>query len=379
MIYLDNAATTRVRPEARAAMATAAFGNPSSIHAAGRAARRVLEDARVAIGDALGGDPKGLVFTATATEADNLAVFGAAAARKSGGRRILVSAVEHPAVLESADELAKAGWEVVRIPVDSDGRVSVRETEKAMTAGTVLLSVMAGNNETGTLQPVEELAALAASRGVPFHTDAAQVPGRARFRLVGDLVTLSSHKIHGPRGAAALWVRPGTPLAARIVGGGQEFERRSGTENVEAVAGFAAAVVAASGECARAASRMEQLRRRLLEGLNPAAPFRVNGHAAERLPHILNVTFPGVDGEAIVVALDAAGVCVSSGSACASQSLLPSHVLRAMGRTAEETRASVRFSTGIDTTEEEIDRAARATVGVIARLRAIGLAPAERP
>ncbi len=378
MIHLDNAATTRLRPEAREAMLRAPYANPSSIHAAGRAARKALEDAREEIAAAYGGDPKGLVFTSGATEADNLAVFGVAEALAAKGRHLVVSTVEHPAVLEAAEKLEKSGHEVSRAPVGPDGRVDVAAFAKLLRPDTVLACVMAGNNETGALQPVAELAALCRGRGVLLHVDAAQPPGKVPFRFEGDLVTLSAHKMHGPRGIGALWVRPGTPLVPRQLGGGQEFELRAGTENVEGALGFAAAVRHGERDLAEGAARMERLRAKLLAGLEAkAAPLRVHGPARERMPHVLNVAFPGADGEAIVVALDAKGIGVSSGSACASQSLVPSHVLRAMGLTAEETRSSVRFSLALDTTEAEIDAALAAVPGVVARLRA--LAPAERP
>lgn len=377
MIYLDNASTTRLRPEARAAMQAAAFGNPSSIHAAGRAARKLVEDARETIAESYGGDPKGLVFTSCATEADNLAVLGVAEALRARGNHVIASAVEHPAVLEACAALSRIGYEISRAPVDEDGKIDLSVLERLVTPRTILISVMTGNNEVGTLQPIEAVAEIARARKIPFHTDAAQAAGKIPFRFTADLVTLSAHKMHGPRGAGALWIRPGTPIVPRQVGGGHEFELRAGTENVEAIAGFAEAVRAAEAERSEVVPLMERLRALLEEGLRAAAPMRVNGHPTERLPHILNVTFPGVDGEAMVVALDAEGMCVSSGSACASQSLIPSHVLKAMGRGDEETRASVRFSLGRDTTEEDIGAAVAAVPKLVARLRAIS--PVVRP
>jgi len=378
MIYLDNASTTRIRPEARAAMASAPFANPSSIHAAGRAARKAVEDARETIADLYGGDPKGLTFTSGATEADNLALFGAAEALRAKGNRIVVSSVEHPAVLEAAERLVKAGFETALAPVDSDGRVILAALEKLLTPGTILVSVMAANNEVGTLQPVAEIAEVCRSRKVLFHTDAAQAAGKIAFKLGADLVTISSHKMHGPRGAGALYVKPGTPIAPLQVGGGQEFERRAGTEAVESIVGFAAAARSMASDLKESAARIERLRTRLEAGMRASTSFKVQGHPKERLPHILSVAFEGCDGEAVVIALDAQGVCVSSGSACASQSMVPSHVLTAMGRSPEETRSTVRFSLGWDTTEADIDAAVALVPPVVKRLRSIapaGLRP----
>ncbi|HTF56442.1 MAG TPA: cysteine desulfurase family protein, partial [Planctomycetota bacterium] len=335
------------------------------------------EDARETIADLYGGDPKGLTFTSGATESDNLALFGAAEALRARGNHIVVSAVEHPAVLETAAELAKGGFEVSHAPVDGDGRVDVAALERLLTPRTTLVSLMAANNEVGTIQPAGEAAALCRARRIVFHSDAAQAAGKVDLKFEADLVTISSHKMHGPRGAGALYVRPGTPLAPQQVGGGQEFERRAGTENVEAILGFAAAAKAMESDRRETAARVERLRSRLVAGLKAASPLRLNGHASDRLPHIVSVTFPGCDGEAMVIALDAKGLCVSSGSACASQSMVPSHVLLAMGRSAEETRATVRFSLGWDSTEADVDAAAALVPPVVARLRAI--APAGRP
>jgi cysteine desulfurase len=376
MIYLDNASTTRLRPEARAAMQSAPFANPSSLHAAGRAARKSVEDAREAIADLYGGDPKGITFTSGATEADNLAIFGAAEALRSKGNRVVVSSIEHPAVLEAAEHLTKSGFEAALAPVDSDGRIDLAALERLLTPSTILVSVMAANNEVGTIQPVAAIAELCRARKIVFHCDAAQAAGKTDFKFGADLVTVSSHKLHGPRGAGALYVRPGTPIAPMQVGGGQEFERRAGTEAVEPIVGFAAAAAAMASDLRETAERVGKLRSRLEAGLRAAAPIRIQGHPKERLPHILSVAFEGCDGEAVVIALDAKGVCVSSGSACASQSLVPSHVLTAMGRSPEETRSTVRFSLGWDTTEADVDAAIAVAPPVVARLRSI--APARR-
>ena len=377
MIYLDNASTTRIRPEAQDALRSAPFANPSSIHAAGRAARKAVEDARETIADLYGGDPKGITFTSGATEADNLALFGAAEALKSKGNRVVVSSVEHPAVLEAAEKLGEQGFDVKLAPVDGDGRVDVGALERLLAPGTILVSVMAANNEVGTIQPVAEIAELCRARKIAFHCDAAQAAGKIDFRFGADLVTISSHKMHGPRGAGILYVRPGTPISSRQVGGGQEFERRAGTEAVDAIVGFAAAAKAMAADLRETTARIEKLRSKLERGLRAADPVKVQGHTTNRLPHILSISFPGCDGEAVVIALDSKGLCVSSGSACASQSLVPSHVLTAMGRSPEETRSTVRFSLGWDTTEEDIDAAIALVPPVVARLRSI--APSRTP
>jgi len=358
MIYLDNAATTRVRPEVRAAMEPfldREYGNPSSLHAAGRRARRALEDARETAAAALGADPKELVFTSGATESNALAIAGVAEAQ--GGGHLVTTTIEHPSVLATFERLEKQGWKITRVPVDSAGLVDPARVAAAVTPKTALVSVMLVNNEVGTVQPLAAIRK--AAPGVVIHTDAAQAIGKVPVNLRdADLVTFSAHKIHGPKGVGGLWIRKGTPIAAQLVGGGQEFERRAGTENVAGAVGLAAAMKLA------APGRMEELRERLRRGLG--APVAGSG-----APHILNVAFEGVDGEAAILALDAAGVCISSGSACASGSTKPSHVLTAMGIPPDVVKSSVRFSLSMLTTDEDIDGALRIVPGVIDRLRKI--------
>jgi len=370
MIYLDNAATTRVKPEVRAAMEPFLdrdYGNASSLHAAGRRARRALEDARETVAGCLGADPKEIVFTSGATESNALAIAGAAEALRSRGDHLVTSAIEHPSVLETFARLERQGWRVTRVPVDGLGLVDPEKVRAAITPRTALVSVMTVNNEVGSLQPIAEIRRAAA--GVVFHTDAAQAIGRVPVPLRdADLVTFSAHKIHGPKGVGGLWVRKGTPLAAQSVGGGQEFERRAGTENVAGVAGLAVAMKLA---CAESGGRMDSLRERLRAGLERLGGVRVWGPPDRRAPHLLNVSIEGVDSEAAILALDAAGVCVSSGSACASMSMKPSHVLQAMGVPADLSKSSVRFSLSGLTTEEDIDGALAAVPGVVERLRKI--------
>lgn len=373
MIYLDNAASTRLLPEVRAAMdpyLEGEFGNASSIHAAGRRARRAVEDSREAAAACLGADPKGLLFTSCATESNNLAIAGVAEARRERGDHVVTTAIEHPCVLEACARLEKRGYRVTRVGVDAQGIVDPAAVAATVTPRTVLVSVMSVNNEVGTVQPIAEIRR--ACPGVILHIDAAQAVGRVAVNARdADLVTISAHKMNGPKGAGALWVRPGTPLAPLLVGGGQEFERRSGTENVAGIVGLAAAMKIACRDLAANAARMERLRERLWKGLEALGSARLHGHPERRAPHLLNVSFEHVEGEAAILSLDAEGVCVSSGSACASMSLEPSHVLKAMGVPQDLARGSVRFSLSVETTEEEIDAAIRAAGRVVERLRRI--------
>jgi cysteine desulfurase len=370
MIYLDNAATTRLRPEVRAAMEPFLdrdYGNASSLHAAGRRARRALEDARERVAARLGGDPKEIVFTSGATESNALAIAGAAEALRSRGDHLVTSAIEHPSVLETFARLERQGWRVTRVPVNGEGLVDPAAVSGAVTPRTVLVSVMTVNNEVGSLQPIAAIRKAAPS--VVFHTDAAQAIAKVPVDLRDvDLLTWSAHKLHGPKGVGGLWIRRGTPLAAQSVGGGQEFDRRAGTENVAGIAGLAAALTRASLE---EMGRVERLREKLRAGLEGLGGVRVWGPAERRAPHVLNVSVEGVDSEAAILALDAAGVCVSSGSACASMSLKPSHVLQAMGVPAELSKGSIRLSLSALTTEEEIDGALSIVPGVLSRLRKI--------
>jgi cysteine desulfurase len=373
MIYLDNAATTRMRPEVRAAMEPfldGAYGNPSSIHGEGRKARRALEDARESVARHLDADPKEIVFTSGATEANNLVLTGIAEALRPRGNHLITTSIEHPSILEPAARLEKQGWRVTRLPVDADGLVDPADVARAITPQTSLMSIMSVNNEVGTLQPLELIRK--AAPGVVIHCDAAQ-----GFRTVAlqapslDLITLSAHKIHGPKGIGALRIRKGLPIDPQLLGGGQEFERRAGTENVAAIVGLAAAMKLAFADRLLDLSRMERLRLKLKAGLERLGGARVFGPEQRRSPHILNIAFDGVDGEAAILSLDAAGVCISSGSACSSLSRQQSHVLKAMGVPADVSRSSLRFSLSSLTTEEDIDGALSATAAVIERLRKI--------
>jgi cysteine desulfurase len=374
MIYLDSAASTPLLPDVRRAMEPyldGDYGNASSAHRAGRRARQAIEDAREAVAAALGGRPREIVFTSGATESNHLALFGLAEASRSKGDHIVTTAVEHPSVRETCARLRSRGFRVTEVPVDSGARVDPSELARAVTPGTIVVSVMWVNNEVGTEQPIAEIRA-ALDRSVPLHVDAAQALGKVPVGVRDvDLLSFSAHKTHGPKGIGGLWVRPGLALAPVIVGGGQEFERRAGTENVAGIAGLARAIRLSCGALEPNRRRMEALRERLREGLLALGGIRVNGDPEHRAPHILSLTIDGVGSESLLLALDAEGICVSSGSACASLGLEPSHVLLAMGRSEEEARRSVRLSVSSLTTEPEIEETLRRVPAVLARLRQV--------
>lgn len=365
-IYLDWAATAPIRPEALEAMQPLLAGgkNASALHAHGRAARAALDDARALVAGILGASPREIVFTATGSEADGLAIAGAAAAAEAAGRdrRLITTAIEHPAVLRAADRLESAGWSVVRAGVSAEGVVDRDAIARALEGGAALVSVMLGNNELGTIQPVAEIAAHARAAGAVVHSDAVQAAGYLDLdvnRLGVDLLSLAGHKIGGPAGAGMLYVRRDTPLAAQIVGGGQELGLRAGTENIAAIAGFARAFALAASERAATAPAVAALRDRLICGILAAVPWAVAVAAtADRLPHIASISFPGVRSDAMLLALDLEGVSASAGSACAAGSLEPSYVVAALGLPEAVTRGVIRFSIGRSTTEAEVDRAA---------------------
>lgn len=362
-IYLDNNSTTRVADEVAAAMTPywrEQYGNASSLHRMGQAARHAIETARGEVAALIGAETRQIVFTSGGTEADNLAILGTLAAYPTK-RHIVTTAVEHVAVHSLCERLANEGYRVTFVGVDTAGHLDVSALAAALDDDTAIVSVMHANNETGVIFPIAEVAKLTAAKGIPLHVDAVQTTGKLPLdvsALGAQLVSLSAHKIHGPKGVGGLWIRKGTPLAPQFVGGGQEFEKRAGTENVAGAVGLATAMKLATP------GRMETLRDRLREGLGGVP-------VAGAAPHILNVAFEGVDGEALILALDAAGICVSSGSACASGSTKPSHVLTAMGFPADLVKSSVRFSLSELTTEEEIDRALAVVPGVVGRLRRI--------
>ncbi len=381
-VYLDHAATTPVRPEVVEAMLPYlgdAFGNPSSAHRFGRAARAGLEQARREVAEAVGAEPSQVVFTSGGTEADNLAVIGAAlAARAKHGRMAtVVASTEHKAVLAAAHAVARMGGEETVLPVDRRGVVDLTEVERALADRPSVVSVMWVNNETGVLQPVEEIAGRCHEAGVPFHTDAVQAFGKVPLSVAGlpcSLVTLSGHKIGAPKGIGALVVRVRGVVEAIIHGGSQQFGIRPGTENVAGAVALGRAAQLAAAEQAEAAPRLEALRRDLAARLRAGVPdLVVNADDGPRAPHVLSVSVPGADGEALLMHLDLAGVAASGGSACSTGSVEPSHVLTAMGVPRPLALGTVRFSVGKETTPADLERAAEVFPGVVEKVRQLAV------
>lgn len=377
-VYLDHAATTPLRPEVLDAMQpylTEHFGNPSSIHGLGRRARQGLDEAREGIARLLGAKPREIVFTGGGTEADNLAIKGVAWASSARGRRIVTTSVEHKAVLNACAVLERYGFEVAYLPVDRYGRVDPAEVAAAITDHTTLVSVMYANNEVGTVQPVAEIGALCRERRVVFHVDAVQAAGFLPLdvdALGADLVSLGAHKLYGPKGVGALFVRQGTALLPQHSGGAQERQRRAGTENVAGIVGFARALeLAQTDATAREVenARLVGLRDRLVAGIGALPGAQLTGHPAERLPNSASFVFQGVEGGDLVAALDLEGIAASTGSACTTGSAEPSHVLLAMGIQPELAHGSLRLTAGRGTTADEVARTVEATRTVVGRLR----------
>ena len=375
MIYLDYNATTPVAAEAIEAMMPYLrehYGNASSIHGAGRAARAAIDDARERMARLLAAKAHEVIFTGGGTEADNLAVLGLARANASKGRHVITVATEHHAVLRACEHLEKhEGYAVTYSPVNDEGRIDPDQFEKAITPETTLASIMTTNNETGVRQEMAGISAVCRKRGVLLHTDAVQSFGKEALDTgLYDAMSLAGHKFYGPVGAGVLWLRSGTAIQRIQHGGSHENERRPGTENVAAIAGMAAAAELAVSGMEVEAARLAGLRERLWEGVRAAWPAAVrNGRAEWQLANTLNVSFPGLDGEGLLINLDLEGICASSGSACMVGSIVPSHVLMAMGRPADVAQATVRFSLGKWTTPEEIEKTIAVLPVIVARLR----------
>jgi cysteine desulfurase len=377
--YLDHAATTPVRPEVLEAMlpylTAQAFGNPSSAHRFGRAARAGLEQARREVAEAVGAEPNQVIFTSGGTEADNLGIVGAAlASRDRGGAMCaVVSAIEHKAILAAAHAVCHLGGAEVLLPVDSEGRVDLGALDAALAERPAVVSVMWVNNEVGVVQPVAEIAGRCAAAGVAFHTDAVQAFGKVPMSLAAvpcTLATVSGHKIGAPKGIGALIVRDRKAVEAIIHGGGQQYGIRPGTENVAGAVALGRAAQLAAAEQAAEAARLGALRDELAAGLRAAVPdVVVNGAAAERAPHVLSVAVPGAESEALLMHLDLAGVAASGGSACSTGAVEPSHVLMAMGLARDLALATIRFSLGHDSRPGDIARAVEVMPGVVARVR----------
>jgi cysteine desulfurase len=376
-IYLDNSATTRPDEQVLQAMLPALrdnFGNASSIHTFGQEARAAVEEARRSIASLIGAEPREVVFTSGGTESDNTALWGIFRSGCRPGNHLITTRIEHPAILETCKALRAAGAEVTYVPVRASGRVDPAEVAAAITDRTILISVMHANNETGVIQPIQEIAALARARGIVFHTDAVQSVGKIPVNvreLAVDLLSVSGHKIHGPKGIGVLYARKGVPLVPFMTGGSHERKRRAGTENVPGIVGLGVAAQLASERLVEMVSRVAALRDRLEQQVRSRIPgVSVNG-SEPRLPNISNLSFENLEGEAAVIALDLDGVAASTGSACSSGSLEPSHVLIAMGLRAEVVQGSLRFSLCYHNTEEEIDRAVDVLVNVTGRLRSL--------
>ena len=378
VIYFDNNATTRMAPQAYEAMApylAELYGNPSSIHGFGSRVGRALDRARGQVAELLGADDEvEVLFTSCGSEGDNTAVRGVLEA-SPGKRHLVTTAVEHPAVLGLGQHLEKKGYRVTWLGVDEDGRLDLDELRDALSDDTALVSIMYANNETGVVFPVHEAGEIVKARGVPFHVDAVQVPGKIELRLKDapiDLLTVSAHKFHGPKGVGALYVRRGITLRPLLVGGHQERNRRAGTENVAGIVGMGEAAALAGRDVAGARERLAGLRDRLEGSLLAACPgARVNGAGSERLPNTLNIAFEYLEGESVLVLLDEFGVCASTGSACTAGSVEPSHVLRAMKVPPQWLQGAVRFSLSCDNTPAEVDFAADRIPGVVERLRGL--------
>ena len=383
-IYMDNAATTAVSPEVLQAMLpyfTDIYGNPSSIHSTGRDARRAVDAARKQVAAAIGAQPTEIYFTAGGSESDNWAIKGMAFAKRAKGNHIITSQIEHHAVLHTCAWLEKQGFEVTYLPVDEFGRVRVEDVEKAITDKTILISIMAANNEIGTLQPITEIGKLAKSRGILFHTDAVQAMGAIPIDVNAmniDMLSMSGHKFHGPKGIGVLYVRKGVHPDIFMHGGAQERGQRAGTENLAGIVGIGKAIELATQNLEVNAARMSRLRDKLIDGILAEIPdVRLNGHRTERLPNNVNVSIRYIEGEAMLLRLDLAGIAGSSGSACTSGSLDPSHVLLAIGLPHEIAHGSLRLSLGTDTTEEQVDEVLRVLPGIVKDLRAMSVLNAE--
>ncbi len=373
-IYLDNSATTPVAPEVVEAMSpyfSTSYGNASSLHTFGREAHRAMEESRGTVAEIVGARPEEIVFTAGATEANNLALIGTVLA-STDRKHLITTAIEHHAVLHTIEWLQTQGFEATVLDVDPTGRVDPEQVREAIRPDTLLVSVMTGNNEIGTLQPIEEIGRICHEHGVLVHTDAVQAFGKIPLPVDAvDLLSISAHKFHGPKGVGFLFARKGIKLTPILHGGGHERGRRSGTENVPGIVGLAAAAKLAIREQGATSSRTRALRERMIDEITKLPGTRLNGHRTESLPHIANFSFEAIEGESLVMRLDERGIAASTGSACSSPNLEPSHVLVAIGVPLSMAHGSLRISMGRQTTEEEINAFLDVLPEVVDRLRAI--------
>ncbi len=377
-IYMDNAATTRVTEPVFEAMRPyfcETYGNPSSVHAFGRDARRAVEEARRQVAAALGCEAREVYFTGCGTESDNWAIKGCAYAAKNGRKTIVSTTIEHHAVLHTLEALEKEGYNVIYVPVDEEGIVKMDEMKKAITEDTLLVTVMAANNEIGTIQPIEEIAALAHEKGALFHTDAVQAIGSIRFNVkeMGiDMLSLSGHKFHAPKGVGVLYIKNGLRIRPLIAGGAQERTQRAGTENLASIVALGKAITLANENLESHNAKLSEMRNALIEKILSRIPeTRLNGHREKRLPGNVNVSISYIEGEALLLSLDLKGIAASSGSACTSGSLDPSHVLLAIGLPHEIAHGSLRLSLSEENTMEEVDYVVDALEDIVKRLRAM--------
>ena len=375
-VYMDNAATTALRRDVLDAMMpylTDIYGNPSSLHYFGQEAHKAVENARHQVASALNAEDNEIVFTGCGTEADNMALKGIAEKYQSKGKHIITSSVEHHAILHTCEYLEKHGFEVTYLPVDEYGMVKAEQVRDAIRSDTILVSIMFANNEVGTIMPIKEIGAVCREKGVFFHTDAVQAVGHVAIDVKAmniDLLSLSAHKLHGPKGVGALYIRKGIVVPSLLHGGAQERRRRAGTENVAGIVGLGKAIEIACSDIEGTSKRMCYLRDKLINGIEASIPeVKLNGHRTERLPGNVNFSIKYIEGESILLMLDINGIAASSGSACTSGSLDPSHVLLAMGMPHETAHGSLRLTLGDDTTEDDIDYVLEVLPEIVVKLR----------
>jgi len=376
VIYLDHAATTPTDPEVLQAMLpyfTERFGSASTLYSIGKESRQAVEEAREKVAGLTGSRPDEVFFTSGGTEADNWAIMGAAFANESKGNHIITSKIEHHAVLETCHFLEKHGFEVTYLPVDSDGLVDPEDVRRAITDRTILISIMHANNEIGTIEPVEEIGRIAREKRILFHTDTVQTVGSipVDVNAIGcDALSVSAHKLYGPKGIGAMYLRKGARVQRIMQGGGQESNRRAGTHNVPGIVGLGKAAELALASMDESIPRLTSFRDRLIDGIFERIPdVRLNGHRTQRLPNNVNVSFEAIEGESIILLLDMHGICASSGSACTSGSLDPSHVLMALGLKHEEAHGSLRLTLGRDNTEWDVKNVLEVLPVIVERLR----------
>ena len=375
-VYLDHAATTYVKPEVFEAMKpyfSEHFGNASSIYSLGRDSKKAVEESREKVAKAIGAEPREIYFTGSGSEADNWALKGIAAAYKKKGNHIITSAIEHPAIMSSCKYLEGEGFEITYLSVDSDGLVSPEQVRNAIKENTILISIMFANNEIGTVQPIKEIGAIAKEKGVLFHTDAVQAVGNVKIDVKDlniDLLSLSGHKFYGPKGIGALYIKKGVKISSFIHGGHQERGKRASTENVPAIIGLGKAMELATANLDEYNKKLIELREKTIEGLFAKVPYiRLNGHRHNSLPGNVNISFEFIEGESLLLMLDMKGIYGSSGSACSSGSLDPSHVLLAIGLPHEIAHGSLRLTFGDENTQEDVDYILEVIPQMVTKLR----------